>query len=207
MDAIVDECIALIAPDAQHEAECRHWIENTIDVLCWFNTPEIEPPPKLLELLGKNEEDRREWSDTLMKTKLLPVLKTDHEALQRFAQGLVVAVRQLEETRCRHFLFLRLSSFDAAKVLEELKTLVVAAMDVANHIQLHGSMPVNIPKLTAATLAKTLIETHGSKRPTLTDGGPYYRLASILYSAATGEHEVDLSRQCRRALRGRNEAA
>jgi hypothetical protein len=157
----------------------------------------------LLELLGKDEEDRREWFYTLMKTKLLPVLKTDHEALQRFAEALVVAVRQLEETRCRHFLFLRLSAFDAAKVLEELKTLVVAAVDVANNIHLHGSMPVNMSKLTAATLAKSLIEIHGSKRPTLTIGGPYYELASVLHGAATGEHEADLSRQCKRALKGR----
>jgi hypothetical protein len=205
MDAIVDECIALIAPDAQHETECRRWIGNTIDTLCWLNTPKIEPPPELLELLGKedNEEDRREWFYTLMRMKLLPVSKTDHEALLTFAKALVVAVEQLNETRCRHFLSLRLPAFDAAKFSKELETLVIAAVEVADSIHLHGSMPVNVSKLRAASFAKSLIEVYGSKPPTLTIGGPYYELASVLHGAATGEHEADLSRQCKRALKGR----
>jgi hypothetical protein len=195
--AIVDECIALIAPDAQHETECRRQIGHKINVLCWLDTPKIEPPP---ELLGKedNEENRREWF-ALMTLKLTPAPKADREALLRFVDALAAltdAVAQLNETRSGHFLLsLLLPAFDAVKFSKELETLVTIALK--NGRQHKGGMPFNKLKLGAACCASLLIEDYGTKPPTLTIGGPYYELASVLYGAATGEREADLSRHCK----------
>lgn len=51
-------------------------------------------------------------------------------------------------------------------------------------------------KQTAAEFA-LVIAHYGRKHPTLTTGGPFLELASILYEAATGKRNVDLDRQCR----------
>jgi hypothetical protein len=52
-------------------------------------------------------------------------------------------------------------------------------------------------KQTAAEFALVLLAHYGRKHPTLTTGGPFLELASILYEAATGKRNVDLDRQCR----------
>jgi hypothetical protein len=166
--AIIDECIALIAPAAQHETECRRQIEIH-DVLSWIRRAGTTPAAR----------------------------KADREALLRFADALADAAALLNETRCGHYLSLELHAFDAASTSKELETLVTAAREAAGNMDVKGGMPRNYKKLAAAYWAHQLIKHYGSKRPTLTDGGSYYQLASVLYGAATGEHGVDLSRQCK----------
>jgi hypothetical protein len=63
-----------------------------------------------------------------------------------------------------------------------------------------GGRP-NYRKQAAAWTAHLLMRQFGQKRPTLTVGGPFFHLASVLYEAATGEPDVDLSRQCRSAFK------
>jgi hypothetical protein len=186
--AIVDECIALIAPDAQHEAECRRQIERHVDMMRWFNLP----------------KSKLECRDALwkLKLKLRPVgRKADRETLLRFADALADAAVQLNEPLCGPYLSRRLPTFDAAKFSKELETLVTIAREVAGSMHLEHGRPVNMSKSIAAWSAEELIETWGTKPPTLTIDGPYYRLASILYGAGTGEHGVDLSRQCKETSR------
>jgi len=195
--AIVDECIALIAPDAQHGTECRWRIENDINVLCWLNTPKIESPSELLEEV--NEEDRRECFFALMEMKLTPT-RADREALRRFAEALMDALTALSEARCVHYLSVLLPAFNAAKFSKELLRPIIAAKHAARGMRLKDGKPFNKLKLDAACFANQLIEDFGTKPPTLTIGGPYYELASVLYGAATGEHEADLSRQCKAFL-------
>jgi hypothetical protein len=51
-------------------------------------------------------------------------------------------------------------------------------------------------KRTAAESAWILLAL-ARKRPTLTPGGPFFELASLLYEAATGESGADLDKYCR----------
>jgi hypothetical protein len=202
--AIVDECIALIAPDAQHETECRRQIELMITLLYRVKTPKIEPPSELLE---KEKEKQRA---RLMNLELTAGRKVDREALLRFADALADAAAQLNETHCGFYLslqHLQLPTFDAAKFSKQLETLVTVAREVANSMHVERGRPFDTLKYAMAGWAKRLIEDHGTKPPTLTIGGPYYELASVLYRAGTGKHAADLSRHCKlvaRSTKGRN---
>jgi hypothetical protein len=181
--AIVDECIALIAPDAQHEPECRRQIERGIDMICWLYSPKSKVPLSMLREL-----------------KLKPVgRKADREALLRFADALEEAAMQLD--KCGLYLSLRLPAFDAARFSKELKTLVTTAREVADSMHLPHGRSLNTLKLMTAFHAQNLIEDYAIKPATLTIGGPYYELASVLYGAVTGERDADLSRQCKEASR------
>jgi hypothetical protein len=132
--------------------------------------------------------------------KLGPTRKADREALLRFAEALADAMAQLNETRCGHYLSVLLPGFNAAKFSKELVAPAITALQTARNMHLKGRNPFNKLKLSAASFASQLIEGYGIKPPTLTIGGPYYELASVLYGAATGEHEADLSRQCKAIL-------
>jgi hypothetical protein len=181
--SVVDKCIALIVP-GQHETFCRRALERWINVLCWLN---------------ENEEYRREQHYVWMG--ITTPRKADREALLRLADALADAAEQLNETPCGSYLSLQLPTFDAAKFSKELETVVSLAREVAGSMHVKGGMPFNKFKLVTAFFAQTLMEVYGPKPPTLTIGGPYYELASVLYGAATGEHGADLSRQCKETSR------
>jgi hypothetical protein len=196
--AIIDECIALIAPDAPRETECRHMIECTIKLLCMHNTPDNEPLPLgMLSTVKDSEKNQRAFMLGKLKLKILQPAKADREALLRFAAALADAAAELRESSCWHYLFLQLPGFDASKFLNELEALVTAAVEAADRMHIKGGKRLNAFKLMTAVHAALLIEIFGAKSPTLTVGGPYYELASILYGAATGEPSADLSRHCK----------
>ena len=52
-------------------------------------------------------------------------------------------------------------------------------------------------KMLAAKAALDLMLSHGDKAPSLTKGGPYVRLASLLYFTATGKRNR-LARNCKK---------
>jgi hypothetical protein len=60
-----------------------------------------------------------------------------------------------------------------------------------------GGQP-NYLKKNAAFYAHLLLTQYGKTPPTLTTGGPFFELASLLYEAATGQIDVDLSNHCRK---------
>jgi hypothetical protein len=62
-----------------------------------------------------------------------------------------------------------------------------------------GSMPKLQSKMVAAAFAHDLIKSYSPRPPTLTKGGKFFRLADLLYEAATGEC-ADLTRYCRARL-------
>jgi hypothetical protein len=202
--AIVDECIALIAPDAQHEAECRRQVEAIIARMDRLKIPKTEPSSEL--------EKEKERARLINKVKRTRGRKADREALLRFADALADAVAQLNETSCGFFLDLQrleippfdvaaLPAFDSVEFSKQLETLTTVAREIANGMLVKDGKPSDTLKNTVADWAKQLIENHGTKPPTLTIGGPYYQLASVLYGAATGEHAADLSWHCRLVAR------
>jgi hypothetical protein len=206
MDAIVDECIALVAPDAQYEAECRHDIECMIKLQSRIKNRKIEAPSELLE---KEKERARLMYPTAMGRKV------HHEALLRFADALADAAAQLPH--CGWILDvpdleLQLPNpfhprFHADEFSKQLEILVTVARGMANNMRVQRGRPRDSHKEVVAGWARYLINKYGTKPLTLTIDGPYYELASVLYRAGTGEHEADLSRHCKlvaRRTKGRN---
>jgi hypothetical protein len=59
-----------------------------------------------------------------------------------------------------------------------------------------GARPKTLSKMAAASFACSLMENYSSFPPTLTKGGRYFRVASLMYEAATGEQNADLTRYC-----------
>ena len=78
----------------------------------------------------------------------------------------------------------------------ELETLA----DGVDHNLGYRRRKFNYKKRDAAFLARELMMEHG-RRPTTTVEGPFFRLASILHEAITGESEENLDRQCRAVLK------
>lgn len=59
-----------------------------------------------------------------------------------------------------------------------------------------GARPKRISKQAAAACARLLIAKFSPHPPTLTKGGRFFRVASLLFETATGER-ADLTRYCR----------
>ena len=61
----------------------------------------------------------------------------------------------------------------------------------------HADRRRDYQKLAAAGSAYFLLARFGARKPTLSTGGDFLTLASILYEAATGKADIDLTHQCR----------
>jgi hypothetical protein len=61
----------------------------------------------------------------------------------------------------------------------------------------HGSKQRDGVALAAAGHAGELLQTFSAEAPTLTRGGPFFRLASLLYEAGTGKTDANLEKYCR----------
>jgi hypothetical protein len=61
-----------------------------------------------------------------------------------------------------------------------------------------GSRPVNLTAASAAIMARSVLRQFGVPAKK-TGHGAWYRLSTLLYEAATGDHDVDLSKYCREA--------
>jgi hypothetical protein len=141
--------------------------------------------------------------------------KVHREALLRFADALADAAAQLPH--CGWILDvpdleLQLPNpfyprFHADEFSKQLEILVTVAREMANSMHVQRGRPFDTLKNGTAAWAKYLIEKYGTKPLTLTIGGPYYELASVIHRAGTGEHATDLSRHCKlvaRRTKGRN---
>jgi hypothetical protein len=94
--------------------------------------------------------------------------------------------------------FVRSSTLDARTILnpngnkQESKRL----FDAPKNVFQQPARPKPLSKMAAASFACSLMENYSSFPPTLTKGGRYFRVASLMYEAATGEQNADLTRYC-----------
>jgi hypothetical protein len=63
-----------------------------------------------------------------------------------------------------------------------------------------GAPRRRISRMTAAAFAHSLITEYSPSRATLTKEGAFFRVASLLLEAATGDRDADLARHCRRVF-------
>jgi hypothetical protein len=84
---------------------------------------------------------------------------------------------------------------DICQTLKKFAALI--EMKSASIYILKGAPRPDPIKMQAAGNAYQLLTRFGAGRPTLTVGGSFYELASVLYEAATGSADVDVERYCR----------
>jgi len=105
----------------------------------------------------------------------------DHEKFDRYLNYIIRAIEiRIPEIRDRK----------GAHRSSELDDRILAIRDR------RGARPKRISQLVAAAYARSLIAKFSPDPPTLTKGGRFFRVASLLFEAATGER-ADLTRYCR----------
>jgi hypothetical protein len=97
-------------------------------------------------------------------------------------------LRKLHRMQRYHFRDLLSHLEDAAKVAKFFAEATIVPK---------GSQVWKDAKAVAAVCAHNVLKEYGGVT-TLTEGGPFYVLASILYEGATGKAEQDLSPYCRK---------
>jgi hypothetical protein len=60
-----------------------------------------------------------------------------------------------------------------------------------------GGRPLDIPKTAAAAYAYCILVAYSESAPTLSAGGRFFELASVVYEGATDKEEVGLEHHCR----------
>jgi hypothetical protein len=95
----------------------------------------------------------------------------------------------------------RLTYFGLDKFSAELDTQIRRVEHIRDSIEVkHGSRQWSLPaqlSIQAAYELLVLDDPSWRQKPTLTVGGPWHKLSSLMYEALTGEHERDLSKYLR----------
>jgi hypothetical protein len=185
----IDRALALIAPNKDREQKCREVLDFYIKVIA--KDPPLSPKNVRTQLAVVANMLRKALTainqlPSTMQGNLLPPVH--HHSADVSVQDLLQTSKNAE---------LRLMIF-----LIELK--------YAATIAEIWSARMNVPrsggrqdyrKQAAATYAHLLLKQFGRRPPTLTVGGDYFELASVLYEAVTGKDNVILSSQCLTAHR------
>jgi hypothetical protein len=176
---IIERALRLISVSSDDEESCREHLASSIAMskVCYSVEDLIKPGGAIkmeLDTLAKS----------IKKTaRLMEELSCESIAILfgEVAAGLVSDGRK---------------SFGALYLLFE--GLAQLVEDKMAHVPVRKGAPKSdASKLRAAGCAYLSLTRFGGTPPTLTVGGPYYELASVLYEAITGKKSIDLQRQCK----------
>ena len=123
-----------------------------------------------------------------------PKLEMQFMAVAQAAVGLEKALDRFPA----HYLNLCAESFRVD--LADLRTKSVALAKAAKAPSGAAKRYLTREREAAAYHALDLVICWHDKPPSLTKGGPYLQVASMLFESATGRHEADLERVCRKQL-------
>jgi|SRR5271165_50684 len=202
--SLVEEMIELIRPDTGREARCREKIGESItriekahkERLVYLPVAEVKAQMK--QLHGALVKVSRLVSklNFLARTFLFydgpprpPSLfheprSNDPELDREFA-------RELDQFR----------DVNAAEFARELAFLIKRTREFANELKPPKAAPRRSEaRVLASDAAYRLIAEFTPFQPTLTKRGRFFRLASMLFEAATREHKADLTRDCRETV-------
>jgi hypothetical protein len=115
------------------------------------------------------------------------VLRRNYRRIAKVMEREINFLRKLHRIQRYHFRDLLPHLEEAAKVAKFLARITIVPS---------GGRRWDDVKVLAALHAHNALKEYGGV-PTLTEGGAFYTLASILYEGATGKAEQDLSPYCR----------
>jgi hypothetical protein len=178
---IVHRALRLIKPKPEQRTLCAAAIKKRIERLQRHRALIIEPPSpgdakKQFAEIGRDLQRAREVFANKSYSELCKSMLWGDLDLEK-QKTFLVQLDQLVHAARRHH-----------------DTLVIP----------HGRRPRDGVKAAAVGHADELLRLFSDKCPTKTVGGPFYRLASLLYMGATGEEDVSLARYCRRRLDSAN---
>lgn len=177
---IVGRAVNLIKPKEEEKVSCSKNVASTfLCLLC--NGPDSNPLP--------------EWKK-----------RKQHASVLRDLKKLKLTIEVTSE-QCRSDLFGGLDR--AHQFCEELGRLASTAELHHNAtVVTKGARPLDMQKLAAAIYAYHLLKDY-KKPPTLTVGGAFFELASVLYEGIRGRENENLEWYCRQVseLEGRSAAA
>jgi hypothetical protein len=196
-DTPIGRALALIAPRADQEQRCRELLSQ-----CVGDVASAAPPPalpvrtttreqlvKTAATLGRAAAAVKKLPHSRQRQLLPPSIQLLPPSIKRVGTAPPRLQDLISDPDSQD---LRLSIF-----LNELEYAAIQADLQVMHLKVRraGGVP-NYRKQAAATWALLLL-AHFGQRPTLTADRPFYTLASVLYEAATGKPDIDISRQCR----------
>jgi hypothetical protein len=133
--------------------------------------------------------------------------RDEMQAVANAARKLLIVLRRMH-SKSRALLFRVYRSGEAPSpderaLVADLKYLATASDMLTRAIVVKsGAQPRDAVGQVAALFARDLLGDFSNvrfrgKRPPLTDSGPYLQLAALLFEAATGKADADLSRYCK----------
>ena len=166
-DTPVGRALALIAPSADREQQCRQFI---------------------VYFIGSIADSKPPVPGTRKKAQLSAAAAASQRALE--------AIKKVPELKCYLFPKRSELDVTIFLAQLECVALNAKWQSVSLTVPRSGGRP-NYRKQAAAGCAFALLLEFNRKRPALTTGGPFFELASVLYEAVTGKPSIDLSSQCR----------
>jgi hypothetical protein len=187
----IERAMELIAPPADREQRCRERLSRYVEDIARDTLPicageertQLEDAAKALQkalkALKRLPRERQRW--------LLPPIKRAGPGPLRLQDLISDPISE----------DLRLAIF-----LNELEYTAISAelQAMRRKVPRSGGRP-DYRKQAAAMYALLLLVQFGRKRPTLTADGCFFNLASVLYEAATGKPDIDLSWHCQQVYR------
>jgi len=186
LDEIADEAVEVIDPPAEIKDGCRALVMDRLEKISRTHFSTLRTRPIIISMEGY--------------AKALRAVRT--KAVAAHAFHLLPRYCVFDEHGDGVSSFIDLLDDE----LKEVKRLCDFARDMANNSPKPKGHPLPDERARGAALAAgDLIggDWPWRRKPTLTAGGPWLRLSSLLYEANTGEVDRDLSRYCRKLMRGR----
>ena len=173
--AAINRCLEIIAPAADHRGACRQQVAMTLDLLATrdFEFYGVAFERKHNRELGKIVHVLGYAAMVMEAYPHLELLEADRDGSPDITEWARLTGR-------------------IASIAERAKEQLAA--------QPRRTKPPDDFKRLCAEYAFDLIKTFGTRRPTLTDGGAFYRLAAVLHAATIGGDpwkEDGLERACR----------
>jgi hypothetical protein len=199
---LVEEMIELIHPDTGCEARCREEIgERIIGIEKTHEKREVYFP------VAEVKAQMNQLHGVLEKVELLVSKLNFLARASLFTDG--PPQRRLHGPRSNdpeldREIDRQLDQFrgvNAAEFGRELAFLIETTGGLANNVKPPKAAPRRSQaRVMASDAAFRLIGDFAPFPPTRTKRGRFFRLASMLFEAATGEHKADLTRDCRETL-------
>jgi hypothetical protein len=181
----VDDAIRIVAPVPADEEACRVLIVWAM-AMCRREKEEIQPARKRAEEELYSAIKRIKSAEIALDIPRI-YKRLAFQEREDFDDATTGAIKEL--ARIRNALETLLKRYRERRTKKE-----VAAK---------GGRPPDVPKLAAAHYAYCALVAYSESSPTETTDGPFYRLAQVIYEAATKESAGSIDHSCRTVFKKR----
>jgi hypothetical protein len=188
LENVLERALLLIGSAADKRIDCDVWVRSCIVDIRYANFCPILPDAQIKGELAKLAAALKKLNsviDNLSPCTFLGRLNYD-TAFRRWSKILTMPPQTLQQP----------IGISWVELKNDLDT-KISFIEKVQWPTRRGSPRVDYAKIVAAASDFLLLSKFGMKRPTLTIGGPFYELASVLYEGATYIPEANLERYCR----------